>query len=1714
MKDNQTLISARKGMNRDAHPSLLDTDSYTFALNATYEDVGGEDGFPMLQNEQSNVKCLDFSGTKKVVGYKNDLTGDRIILFLTDIETGISEIGEIANTKIYTKDTDVLVKVCGCDEEIVLNTPLEEITQQAGCNYKRIISDGCCTECLGNCTENGDFKGCLNFSLEYPIREGNIQLKDEKCGKTLYWTDGNNPPRYLMLDQLGEYRNVVDRMCENEAIPTYTCDDEPADEVNCVNCDALRIFPLYTKPCLQPVDVQYGGRLQPGTYEFLVAYSDKIGNETTQYFSITNPITIVDESRFNVDDINIYARTNLGIRLEIGNLDKRFNNYKVVVIQTLANGGATSYFVDGVYPISNTTVEFYSEENKTRTTMLGILAVKQTYTKTEIMTSNNGYIFHGGLTVEKEMNLQPVVNLMGAFLRWTTVRATESIYNKLVNTSLYRGYMRDETYPFSIKFIAEDGFETANFPLVNRPSTIQEEQDVVSDSSPNKIQEASDMWKSLQSDSCDGSDRKRRWEYYNTAEELSYQGNISLVDNCDLGIYKMGKFGIYESKLEYPDNPDLYNSQKLNIPVSLFPTTEFSYKNEFEKYFGSSTKVVDGVQVYDLPDSTNFICKGIRHYKFPDNTISPFMEAESVTSNYDSTSEAIVYPIGVWLDPRIINFFLDMAEYNGLISKEQRGRLTQYEIYRGDRVVNKSVIAKGLGFNMFNYKDDPKDVSYGGSTDKGNTPIYYPNYPYNSLEDDKLHFIDKDHKNFVPAPKTTESDLFTFHSPDTHFEKPILPSEIKLEGYMTGLSTGIFSEVKDHSKWVILAPKAYTLALSLATTEATFEVIAKLADLYPGKQNSISQRLAYRLIYWVVVIGSSLHEAGVKINKYMGEWLEVFKNKGQPQNFAFYYTSVGHYNNLDSSVRANHHIRAIDTGKYLNDGRYIIPSKDKQTGQIANLKVNNFKRESSVFLKLNDSLEYETKYNGRGNAAYEKSRFTHGEKDKSPAQIDVPAEILVDKEFSKNFKLEKTMGYTYRAITPDYYSNLMSPYITLKQYLPTQYGNINSVKWLSTGYCGDLKSNEFRPIFGGDIFITRFTLKRKLPLFLRDAVKISDRTPFNYYIYRNIGYPRYFVDYDVTDTMRPKANFGSWIRRLLSFGAPDSVVTQVSFYKFDTPFKRGNYTLPPSKFYLYYYGIPNFLVESERNLNTRQGGKNPEDGFYPNIGDYIDWTQESNVPIHIDNKYIYNSVYSKTTTATTVRTLPSTFNQELFDCLYDSPNGVAYSMQDMSEQDLTDPWLIYKPMDYYQFQTAYGKLIDLRSIESTQILGRFENQTILFNAIDVLADRITPETQVMGTGGIFQSRPIEFTKSDLGYAGTQHKTMVSCEFGHFWVDAKRGHVFQVNTNGQGLREVTTGMKDWFKENLPFKLLNGGIKNLTTLDLDNQFKSLGIVMGYDSRLKRIFLTKKDYNVRKEYRNLLNYKEGKIYLDNLEVQLTDDKVFEDVSFTLSYSPITQSWISYHSFKPDYFIGHHNFFQTGLNFSRDKSEEGLWNHLVHNNSFQVYYGKKYPFIIETVLQNKFTNKLLSSVNYWADSKRFHNNFDYAENRRIGFNKAWIYNHTHNSGQLNLITAQNNNLHQKLQYPKVASTISTDILATEKDKYWSFNSFYNRVRNELNNQPIWKNDKNQIHKELNPKSLQFNQRWSDRLRGDWFLIRLQQDQESRYKFIFKWITSKEKLY
>ena len=110
--------------------------------------------------------------------------------------------------------------------------------------------------------------------------------------------------------------------------------------------------------------------------------------------------------------------------------------------------------------------------------------------------------------------------------------------------------------------------------------------------------------------------------------------------------------------------------------------------------------------------------------------------------------------------------------------------------------------------------------------------------------------------------------------------------------------------------------------------------------------------------------------------------------------------------------------------------------------------------------------------------------------------------------------------------------------------------------------------------------------------------------PFPYMDYRNVGFPRYFVNYDTGDDMleiTDNERFNSWTsshKGTYTFYPNRKSLYELNGFMEDDKYVKG-------RFYLWMYGIPQFLVESEINCNFRLEGSQPNEWFYPSVGDFI-----------------------------------------------------------------------------------------------------------------------------------------------------------------------------------------------------------------------------------------------------------------------------------------------------------------------------------------------------------------------------------------------------------------------------------------------------------------------------------------------------------------------------
>lgn len=263
------------------------------------------------------------------------------------------------------------------------------------------------------------------------------------------------------------------------------------------------------------------------------------------------------------------------------------------------------------------------------------------------------------------------------------------------------------------------------------------------------------------------------------------------------------------------------------------------------------------------------------------------------------------------------------------------------------------------------------------------------------------------------------------------------------------------------------------------------------------------------------------------------------------------------------------------------------------------------------------------------------------------------------------------------------------------------------------------------------------------------------------------------------------------------------------------------------------------------------------------------------------------------------------------------------------------------------------------------------------------------------------------------------------------------------------------------------------------------------------------------INKEVVGISKTRKEYVHQEGCEIIIGDPEYFKDASFTIAYAPLMGSWISYYSYTPNYYINHNDFFQTGLN----NGVGGVWSHLLSNNSFQTFYGVKQPWILEVPVKEQMVNRTLKDIEYYIDAKEYSGEYDFAEVRNRGFNKAWVYNNRVNTGELNL-KPSTGLVSDLAKYPNTISSTQQEIPYSDLRGKHRFNYFYDRVIDDRSSQPMWKWDTNQIHRTLNVDAVSFLGKSSlDQIKGDWFVVRFQQDERTDTRFEFKWMTTSETI-
>jgi hypothetical protein len=747
---------------------------------------------------------------------------------------------------------------------------------------------------------------------------------------------------------------------------------------------------------------------------------------------------------------------------------------------------------------------------------------------------------------------------------------------------------------------------------------------------------------------------------------------------------------------------------------------------------------------------------------------------------------------------------------------------------------------------------------------------------------------------------------------------------------------------------------------------------------------------------------------------------------------------------------------SIDDSFYLRDNIQQMNKYLDHTNTYRAYSINNIKRSPNVTFRVKNGLN----------------------------QNIGPKLLNIDKSLVTIGTLKQTnpTGILGTTTLPDFDNNIDAPfslpiashYASIKGRVRNQYGQLDSIKQLPIGTCEqkisettvnpvDLVCNSVNIIkrviyrspvmFGGDTYVTRYTEKNNMMFFYDWLYDQPDGFEYNYYLRSMIPNPRFRVNSFRYDVQNLASAFNFY-----SPGTPGTGSLPSRFYNLDcdnydynndtVSSYPGFFSVKEAYFYLAASSIRDFFVESEVLVDFRKqadeiGNKFYDPYRYTNYQEMFDMNPNimgKNTFYQYDYSLSVSKLYNQYFSLGTIQN--KYYDPNVADlCFSYYPNRIIYSLPQQDEA-VRDSWFVYLVNNYKAFKSQVS---GVKSINKSGIVITFKNDSpIMYQGVDTLQTDLGTKV-TLGDGGLFSQPPQQLTNADKPYeygASQNRLSVISTPVGIYYMSQAAGKIFSI---GEGLQEISQqGMKWWFTLFLPYKLL----EDFPLYPyVDNPVVGIGCQSVYDNTNTILYFCKKDYKLKEEFKNRVTYIPLKgdgtgdyFIVDNITTarfKLGDTVLFRDASWTISYDPKNQFWISFHDWHPDLLL------PTKDVFISTKGTGG-WRHNWLCDKYCNYYGVDYACEIDVPIVTGQTVTTTRSIEYILEAYRKTDNcVDSHHVLDYNFDTAVVYNSEQVSGYLNLNLYPKNDLVLARQFPRVNGT-SFDILFTKEENKYRFNQFW----------------------------------------------------------------------
>lgn len=1135
----------------------------------------------------------------------------------------------------------------------------------------------------------------------------------------------------------------------------------------------------------------------------------------------------------------------------------------------------------------------------------------------------------------------------------------------------------------------------------------------------------------VQLQGCDVVDKLKKWQTQNTAGKLAAYNNEF---SCGRRVWGRGEMGYFESTELYPDNAAMFG-EDANTPIRYH---KFPDECKVPRY-----TILNGKTYINI--------KGVRFKHIP---------------KFDS--------------PDIIG----------------------YKITRSDRKGgNGTVVARGLMTNVRFYED-----SLAKQT------IMYAAYNVNDLSADKYlsstqtAFKNGKETNYTPL-KTYYRDKFNFYSPHTLFEpRYSLGTEIKIESEEVAEVTGNFEKVYNHPQQKLMNQFAFWLSAAVGFIESSLILL--------GKNSSIATRTALNL---------ALTHTGAIAGT----------------------TNTLPVGNSTNSIADEFNIRSVEDLIGLDLPRFIakrVLAKDLSAFQLVK---NILTAIASLGLKVPYSVmggirqadqTFDTIYNFTGYTDYVYQYNAHALFNKSVCvkegnkrrrllrdAIYLPSDItsIDDRIFNNHFREKSVYLELNKPIsdptTKDTSMNTISGfgvcekpgetvksvgsafYATSKAPNPNQYGSLGSSAPVAIHSCPlTFDKGEFTEspiLYGGDCIITRFQFQKRMQFFNQNiaGTNYPPGTEFDYRLYRNIAFPRFWMDstkFDFSQLLSSNVmNFTKFSR------------TTSSKYNLDCKKKKDGKSIAridDAYMYLANNSVMDFYVECDYNPNFREKTELP---FYSKQSTNLSQIFRSdrwNIPEEFTISRVYSDIYTTEVFAQQQR--------DDFDPLnpipVQQPNSVIYSLPSFNLQEV-DNWQYFLPSNYFAFRESdFGTLTGVHKLDQDRVIFLFSKSSPYMSiGRDFLQLEQSGRKITVGDGGLFAQDPREMMPTDNNYGACNSRYAFSnTHLGRFFPSERQGRILESDK----LDDITRqGMSYWCKNYMPIFLYQ---YFPSFPQVENPLAGVGYLMAFDSFNETIYISKRDFVPKRELVKDITYSSGQFFYRGRPIKLRDSAYFNDVSWTLSYSPIDKGFVSWHDWHPDAIV------QTDNHFISIKDNKA-WKHNERFDSYCNFYGKDYPFEIEFVSSSGQQVEIVRSLEYFLEVYKYKN---FGRDRFHVLNENFDHLIVHNTEQISpllKLTHASANPEDNLSFPRKngSTAVTYDALFFKEENKYRVNHFWDSTkdRGEFSGSEIhlFPTDESGYKNIVNPSAIDIDKPEEQRkkFRSYWTKFRLSKAAPGPHKFIVK---------